>query len=256
MLGVVNLGQLGIGANSTANLVLSRQRLQDNLVLPVAGAAPIPHDSMRFILANSQYTPVNQIPQGAYVLLPNRVDGPVPTVDNLMYEPTTFVEFLRSTQPSPSLESLALLDQINLYEAIIVVIACHAVLQSLPPDRQEHLTIFVWCDNTSAIAWLTNNKSNHPTINFLLQVWARLQANHNCTINCGHFLGILNIVPEAISRQFKVPHGSEIQAALSHLTPHQSLPLWFTSMLQCSITPSQTAWQTAAAALTALASGL
>ena len=86
MLGVVNLGQLGIGANSTANLVLSRQRLQDHLVLPVAGAAPIPHDSMRFILANSQYTPVNQIPQGAYVLLPNRVDGPVPTVDNLIAE--------------------------------------------------------------------------------------------------------------------------------------------------------------------------
>ena len=54
--------------------------------LPVAGAAPIPHDSMRFILANSQYTPVNQIPQGAYVLLPNRVDGPVPTVDNLIAE--------------------------------------------------------------------------------------------------------------------------------------------------------------------------
>ena len=179
-----------------------------------------------------------------------------PTSQWGMYEPTTFEEFFRSTQPSPSLEPLAILDQINLYEAIIVVIACHAVLQSLPPGPQEHLTIFVWCDNTSAIAWLTNNKSNHPTINLHLQVWARLQANHNCTINCGHILGILNIVPDAISRQFKVPHGSEIRAALSHLTPHQSLPNWFASMLQCSIAPSQAAWQTAAAALMALASGL
>ena len=169
-----------------------------------------------------------------------------------MYEPPTFADYLRLLQPPPTAEQLSTLDQINLYEAIIVVIACEAILQSLPADRQTHIVLFVWCDNTSAIAWLSNNKSNHPTINFLLQVWARLQAKYNATINCGHIQGISNTVPDAISRMFKVLNGLLIEASLSHLTPHLNLPPWFTSMLLCSPTPSETAWQTAHAALTAL----
>ena len=169
-----------------------------------------------------------------------------------IYEPPTFADFLRLLLPSPTTEQLSTLDHINLYEAIIVVIACEAILQSLPADRSAHIVLFVWCDNTNAIAWLSNNKSNHPTINFLLQVWARLQAKYNATINCGHIQGILNIVPDAISRQFLVPNGSFIRDSLSHLVPHQSLPPWFTSMLQCSPTPSEAAWQVAHASLTAL----
>ena len=169
-----------------------------------------------------------------------------------MYEPPTFASYFEQIQPPPDASFLPTLDQINLYEAIMVVVACDAVLQSLPLDRREHVTIFVWCDNTSAIAWLTNNKSNHPIINFLLQVWARLQAKHNCTINCGHIPGVSNIVPDAISRQFQVPNGSQIRDNLSHMMPHLSLPRWFSSTLQCFTLPSTTAWQTAVAALTAL----
>jgi len=169
-----------------------------------------------------------------------------------MYEPPTFATFLQSYQPPPPPELLATLDQINLYEAITVVLACDAILHSLPPDRQDHITLFVWCDNTSAIAWLTTNKSNHPTINFLLQVWARLQANHNCTINCGHIPGKSNIIPDAISRQFQVPNGSSIRDSLSRLTPHQSLPNWLESMLTCSNMPSPSAWQIAHEVLMAL----
>ena len=169
-----------------------------------------------------------------------------------IYEPTTFAEFIRSLLLSITDEHLALLDQINLYEAIVVVLACDSVLQSLPADRLAHITLFVWCDNTSAISWLTKYKNHHPVVNFLLQVWARLQAKHNATINCGHIPGKQNIIPDAISRQFKVVDGSSIQASLSHLTPHRNLPPWFTSLLHCSTQPSETAWQTAAAALTAL----
>ena len=168
-----------------------------------------------------------------------------------IYDIQTFENFLHATD-LPHDVDFSTIDQINLYEAIIVVIACHAILQSLPADRREHLTIFVWCDNTSAIAWLTNNKSNHPIINFLLQVWARLQALYNVTINCGHIPGISNIVPDAISRQFLVPDGSKIKASLSHLMPHTSLPSWFNTMLQCSSMPSNTVWQVAHASLTAL----
>ena len=169
-----------------------------------------------------------------------------------IYEPTTFTEFLRLLHLATTDEHLALLDQINLYEAIVVVLACDSVLQSLPADRRAHITLFVWCDNTSAISWLTRYKNHHPVVNFLLQVWARLQAKHNATINCGHIPGKENIIPDAISRQFKVVDGSSIQASLSHLTPHRNLPPWFTSLLHCSTQPSETAWQTAAAALTAL----
>ena len=163
-----------------------------------------------------------------------------------MYEPPTFADFLQSCPEQPTADQLSLLDQINLYEAIIVVVACDAILQSLPADRPDHITLFVWCDNTSAIAWLTRNKNNHPTVNFLLQVWARLQAKYKATINCGHIQGLKNVVPDAISRQFKVPDGLRIQASLSHLMPHLSLPPWYMSMLHCFSTPSATAWQTAA----------
>jgi len=147
---------------------------------------------------------------------------------------------------------MSTLDQINLYEAITVVLACDAILQSLPPDRQQHITIFVWCDNTSAIAWLSNNKSNHPIINFLLQVWAHLQAQYNCTINTGHIPGILNVIPDAISRRFLVEGGSEILRKLSHMMPLTSLPNWFESMLHSSATPLDQAWQSTAETLIAL----
>ena len=169
-----------------------------------------------------------------------------------MYEPTTFAEFLRTFPHQPTPEELILLDQINLYEAIIVVAACDTILSNLPADRPAHVILFVWCDNTSAIAWLTKNKNNHPIINFLLQVWARLQAKYRATINCGFIQGLSNTVPDAISRQFQVPDGLKIKDSLSHLTPHLNLPQWFNSMLRNSSQPSAAAWQTAVDALTAL----
>ena len=169
-----------------------------------------------------------------------------------MYEPTTFAEFLRTCPHQPTSEELVLLDQINLYEAIIVVAACDTILTNLPADRPAHVILFVWCDNTSAIAWLTKNKNNHPIINFLLQVWARLQAKYRATINCGFIQGLSNTVPDAISRQFQVPDGLKIKDSLSHLTPHLNLPQWFNSMLRNSSQPSAAAWQTAVDALTAL----
>jgi hypothetical protein len=172
------------------------------------------------------------------------------------YDISTFAEFFRAYNFPSTAEQLSLLDQINLFEAIVVVLACDAVLKTLPPNRPAHVVLFVWCDNTSAIAWLTKYKNNHPVINYVLQVWARLQAEYSATINSGHIKGEFNTVPDAISRHFQVLNGSSIQALLSHLTPHQHLPHWYQGLLTCSTQPSDIAWQLAASSLTKLARGL
>jgi hypothetical protein len=137
-----------------------------------------------------------------------------------------------------------------------MVIGCEVVLKNLPTDRPSHIVIFVWCDNTSAIAWLTRYKSNHPTINFVLQVWSRLQTNHSATINSGHIRGIFNTVPDAISRHFQVQNGLQIKQSLSHLTAHRQLPTWYQDMLTSSTLPSRTAWQRVVGTLIALAQTL
>ena len=167
-----------------------------------------------------------------------------------MYFPITFTEFFRLNGITPFDElQLSLLDQINFFEAIVVVLACDAILNNLPSDRPAHITIFVWCDNTSAIAWLTKYKNNHPAINYVLQVWSRLQAKHDATINSGHIRGAVNTDPDGISRNFLVPGGSAIRARLSHLTPHVLLPTWFHGLLQCSTQQSDKAWQLVASQL-------
>jgi len=174
-----------------------------------------------------------------------------------MYEIDTFAETFRILGFTEfTLEQLSLLDQINLYEAIMVVVACDVILNNLPFDRPDHIVLFVWCDNMSAIAWLTRYKNNHPAINFVLQVWCRLQCKHRATINTGHIMGVLNTDPDAISRFFRVLHGSLIRDRLSHMEPHQSLPLWYQGLLTCSMQPSETAWHLAASTLTTLVRAL
>ena len=159
------------------------------------------------------------------------------------YFPDSFATFLRSISLVLPSKSLAKLDQINFYEAIAMVLACHAILSSLPADRPKHVVLFVWCDNTSAIAWLTKFKNDHPVINLLLQVWSRLQCKYDASILSGHIRGIDNKNPDAISRNWEVPDGLNIREMLSHMVPHLSLPAWFHSLLRCSTAPSDTAWQ-------------
>lgn len=168
-----------------------------------------------------------------------------------MYELPTFSAYLRSGALSP--DQLSSGDQINLYEMIAVLLAVDALLLSLPPSRCDHVHVHVWCDNSSAVAWLTRYKSHHPLVNFVLQVSSYLQCQYRCTLTLGHIPGRLNRVPDAISRRFRVEGGSQIEASLSHLTPHLSLPPWWTSLLTCSAAQSRTAWQVAADARTALA---
>jgi hypothetical protein len=172
------------------------------------------------------------------------------------YDLVTFAEYARRTFTDMLPCDLALLDQINFFEAIVVVLACDTILRSLPADRPPHIVLFVWCDNTSAIAWLTKFKNHHPIINFVLQVWSRLQVSFDATINMGHIRGFLNKDPDAISRHFDVQDGLLIKESLSHILRHHSLPPWFQDLLTCSMQPSTTAWQSVADSLIKLAQTL
>ena len=79
-----------------------------------------------------------------------------------------FGAFLKSG--ALSLAEIAAGDQINLYEAIEVVLACNHLLHhwqaimGTPRPATPH--IHVLCDNTSAIAWLTKYKHKHPLIGY------------------------------------------------------------------------------------------
>ena len=128
----------------------------------------------------------------------------------------SFEKFLGSGALSP--DELAGADQINLYEAIEAVLACDYLLSHwetvTSTPRPAHPHIHVLCDNTSAISWLTKFKHRHPLIAYVLQTWAHLQCQYGATITMSHLAGKLNIVADAISRDFNVPHGPAIRSWL------------------------------------------
>ena len=134
----------------------------------------------------------------------------------LQHELPTFSAFLKSGALSP--DEIKQGDQINLYEAIEVVLACHHLLANWKSvtghTRPPHVHIHVQCDNTSAIAWLTKYKHRHPLITYILHVWAQLQCKYRATITLSHLAGRLNVIADAISRAFNVPDGPAIRAWL------------------------------------------
>ena len=179
------------------------------------------------------------------------VRGGVPVVCWGEYQLPLFSEFLASGALND--DELARCDQINLYEAIVVVLASCAVLERLSellPERPPHLHIHIWCDNTAAISWLSRYRNHHPLINYILQVFARLQCQHRVVFTLGHIPGAINFLADAISRRFRVVDGSVARSQLSHLTPHQALPHWWGTLITFSRRQSATAWQVALAALT------
>ena len=197
---------------------------------------------------------------GGWTAHPRRADGDTTPTAYGEYQLPNFSAFLNSGALSP--DELERGDHINLYEAVTVLFACDAVLNNwadvvgTPTAPGAHRHLHVWCDNTVAISWLTRYKNHHPLVNYVLQVWSRLQDVHHCTITMGHIPGVQNIVPDAISRQFAVSDGSTIKAALSQTTRHTSLPSWWQNLLTCSTAQSDVPSRTARLALTALGHGL
>jgi len=146
-------------------------------------------------------------------------------------------------------------DTINFYEMLDAVIALDAtltLLESRMADRPPHLIIHIQTDNSSALSWLTRYRSAHPSHQFLLQVFANLQAKHRCTVTVSHIPGLLNVVPDSISRRFRTVDGSAIRASLPDHLRHQRLPAWWQTLTHSANTQSANRWLIAAAALTQL----
>ena len=163
---------------------------------------------------------------GAFIATPTN-----PCAAWLQHVLPPFHSFIRSGALSP--QERDNMDQINLYEAIEAVLAVDHLLNNwatiVGTDRPSHPHVHVRCDNTSAIAWLTKYKHRHPLIAYVLLVWAQLQCRFNATITFAHLAGKLNVIADAISRDFKVPDGDAIRRALPGL-PHTALPGWFTGI--------------------------
>jgi hypothetical protein len=124
-------------------------------------------------------------------------------------------------------------DVINVYEFLAALLALSALVAAgrpaaLAPDAVWH--VHVWTDNTSALAWLTSNKSSHPLIIHLLRSLAALQHSHGLLVTMGHVPGRVNTCADDCSRGFRTPTGTQSSAALSHLVAHSTLPSWWTEL--------------------------
>ena len=150
-------------------------------------------------------------------------------------------------------------DHINFFEFITILIGLSNYCQlyrSEQSQRETNLLFHVWTDNSTAQSWFTKYKSHHPCNRFVLQVFSHLQCKYNITVTIGHIPGLLNVIADAISRQFKVPNGALIRQQLSPMTRVMPLPEWWPILHQSSIHQSRTPWQTAQDAHTALAMSL
>ena len=146
-------------------------------------------------------------------------------------------------------------DTINFYEMLTAVVALDTTLTlvlSRMADRPAHLIIHIETDNSSALSWLTRYRSAHPCHQFLLQVFANLQSKHRCTVTVSHLPGVLNVIPDCISRRFLTENGSVIRASLPDHLRHQHLPTWWQTLVHSANTQSANRWLIAAAALTQL----
>ena len=144
---------------------------------------------------------------------------------------------------------------INFLECLAAVLALDAATTlslDLPPPSLPVLHIHQFTDNTSTLSWLTSFRSRSPHHSFLLQLTSHLQIQRRCVVTRAHLKGELNIMADAISRDFHCPHGNRCSQTLSRVPRLHSLPDWMTTLAAMSPVPSLDTWQTALAALTAL----
>jgi hypothetical protein len=75
--------------------------------------------------------------------------------------------------------------------------------------------IHVFTDNSSAHSYIRKNRATHPFHLLLLQVMALIMVQHGILLTVGHIPGRLNIIADAISREFDVLNGAQIRESLS-----------------------------------------
>ena len=101
---------------------------------------------------------------------------------------------------------------INILEMIAVVAAALVAIEASPHISHLH----VWGDNTTSVAWADTNRVNMPICCYLIQMLTLLGASRRILITVGWVEGVRNPIADAISRDFNVPSGSQIQDQLNH----------------------------------------
>jgi hypothetical protein len=143
---------------------------------------------------------------------------------------------------------------INVLECLAAVLALDAATNlphRSPHDCLRHLHQFT--DNTSTLSWLTTYRSRSPIHAFLLQLSSHLQIQRRCVVTRAHIKGELNVLADAISRDFDCLNGNQCSQTLSSVPRLCLQPGWMHNLAVMSPMPSSVTWQTAHAALMALA---
>ena len=126
---------------------------------------------------------------------------------------------------------------INILEMIAVVAGALTAIIACPSISHLH----VWGDNTTSVAWAESNRVDCPISCFLTQMLTLLGASRRILITVGWVEGVRNPIADAISRNFNVKSGSQIQDQLNH-PPYHHVPVspafisgitHASSMLQC-----------------------
>jgi hypothetical protein len=142
---------------------------------------------------------------------------------------------------------------INVLECLAAVLAFD-VSTTLPHTALHNglFHIHQFSDNTSTLSWLTTYRSRSSIHAFLLQLSSHLQIQRKCVLTRAHIKGELNVLADAISRDFDCPNGSQCCQTLSTVPRLLSLPGWMDTLAAMSPTPSSATWKTAHDALMVL----
>ena len=142
---------------------------------------------------------------------------------------------------------------INVLECLAAVLALDAFAHIIrQPTSANSVHLHQFTDNTSTLSWLTSYRSRSSVHAYLLQLSSHLQIQRKCIVTRAHIKGKLNVLADAISREFDCPNGNQCYQTLSNVPRLHLLPGWMSNLAAMSLTPSSATWRTAHDALMAL----
>ena len=154
---------------------------------------------------------------------------------------------------------------INLLEAIAVIACLIMTVQHIlqhprptyaPDCERPFIHIHLWCDNSSAIWWLTCNRTASAFHSALFELFMQIQLLAGVVVTVGFIKGLKNTTADAVSRDFKTPHGPQVRALLmqSHVQRTPASLSWVRLLAQLDSSPSADISKRAHAGLTVAAS--
>ena len=154
---------------------------------------------------------------------------------------------------------------INLLEAIAVIACLIMTVQHIlqhprptyaPDCERPFIHIHLWCDNSSAIWWLTCNRTASAFHSALFELFMQIQLLAGVVVTVGFIKGLKNTTADAVSRDFKTPHGPQVRALLmqSHVQRTPASLSWVRLLAQLDSSPSADISKRAHVGLTVAAS--